>query len=94
MQCPQCGAETPDDKWNCVSCRVNLYWAHEHYAELAHIREEQGLQAAAVAPAFLTQSHRKELNERASRGLDKMNKVREIARRVMQQPPQGTTEAQ
>ncbi len=94
MQCPQCGAETPDDKWNCVSCRVNLYWAHEHYEELARIREQQGLQAAPAVPAFLTQSHRKELNERAARGLDKMNKVREIARRAMQCPPQKTSEAQ
>ena len=23
MKCPQCGAETPDEEWNCVACRIN-----------------------------------------------------------------------
>jgi hypothetical protein len=27
--CPQCGADTPEGAWNCPSCQVTLYWAHE-----------------------------------------------------------------
>ena len=89
MQCPHCGAETPDDQWNCVVCRINLYWAQQHYAELARIREQQGLGVQANTPPFLVQAHQRELSERAARGLDGMNRVREIARRVMRQ---GSTE--
>jgi hypothetical protein len=83
MRCPQCGAETPDDAWNCVACRINLYWAHQHYAELAHIREQQGAGVVTTTPPFLVVAHQRELSERAERGLGGMNKVREIARRVM-----------
>lgn len=83
MRCPQCGAESPDDAWNCVNCRINLYWAHEHYEELAHIRAGQGLAEPSSAPPFLVAVHDHELADRAKRGLNGMNKVREIARRVM-----------
>ncbi|HEX9038475.1 MAG TPA: hypothetical protein VF808_15945 [Ktedonobacterales bacterium] len=82
-RCPQCGAESPDDAWNCVNCRINLYWAHEHYDELANIRTDQGLDEQASAPPFLVNAHSHELAERATRGLNGMSKVREIARRVM-----------
>jgi hypothetical protein len=87
MRCPQCGAETPDDSWNCVSCRINLYWAHEHYEELAHIRERQHLNSRPSTPPFLVKVHQRELDARAKRGLNGMNKVREIARRVMRGDP-------
>ena len=83
MRCPQCNAETPDDEWNCVSCRVNLYWAYQHYDELVRIRGQQGLAAPASTPSFLVASHRREMDERAKRGLQVENKVRMIARRVM-----------
>ena len=83
MRCPQCGTETPDAEWNCVSCRINLYWAHQHFAELAQIREQQGLQTHASTPAFLLTSHQREMGERARRGGQLENKVRMIARRVM-----------
>ena len=83
QQCPQCGTECPDDAWNCVSCRINLYWAHQHYAELARIREQQGLDTGASTPPFLISSSKHELQERTARGLNKGNKVRAIARRVM-----------
>ena len=83
MLCPQCGAETPVDQWNCVACRINLYWAHQHYEELARIREQQGLLGRATTPPFLIDAHARELSERVARGLGGMNKVREIARRVM-----------
>jgi hypothetical protein len=68
-------------------CRINLYWAHQHYKDLAHIREGQGLDGAASTPAFLVLAHKRELSERAKRGLDGMNKVREIARRAMRLGP-------
>ena len=83
MRCPQCGAETPDEEWNCTSCRVNLYWAHQHYEELARIREQQGLDARASSPSFLITSHQREMRDRARRGGQIENKVRNIARRVM-----------
>jgi len=83
MQCPQCGAETPDDEWNCVACRVNLYWAHQHYEELARIRAQQGLDTRPSTPSFLVASSKRELSERARRGGKAENKVRAIARRIL-----------
>jgi hypothetical protein len=83
MRCPQCGAETPENEWNCVSCRVNLYWAHQHYAELARIREQQGLDAHAKTPPFLVTSHQREMSDRARRGGPIESKVRSIARKIM-----------
>jgi hypothetical protein len=83
MRCPQCGAETPDDQWNCVSCRINLYWAHQHFDELARMRTQQGLEAEAEIPPFLVRVSERELGDRARRGGSGENKVRQIARRVM-----------
>ena len=83
MQCPQCGTETSDDEWNCMSCRINLYWAHQHFAELAQIRERQGLTIHASTPSFLLSSHRREMHDRTRRAGQPENKVRMIARRVM-----------
>src|SRR5438876_1056626 len=57
MQCPQCGAETPDEEWNCVSCRMNVYWASQHYEDLAGIRQRQGLRTSADTPSFLLHAH-------------------------------------
>jgi hypothetical protein len=83
MRCPHCGTEAPEDAWNCPSCRINLYWAHQHYEELARIRSQQGLASRTSTPPFLVTVSRRELNDRAARGLNVMNKVRIIARRVM-----------
>lgn len=83
MRCPQCGAETPDDQWNCVSCRINLYWAHQHFDELARLRTQQGLEAEAEIPPFLVRVSERELGDRARRGGSSENKVRQIARRLM-----------
>jgi len=83
MQCPQCGAETPDEEWNCVSCRINVYWASQHYANLAGIRQQQGLHASPATPSFLLQAHAKAMDERADRGGKVEHKVRQIARRAM-----------
>jgi len=83
MQCPQCGAETPDTEWNCVSCRMNVYWASQHYQDLACIRREQGLPASPPTPGFLVQVHERAMGERADRGGRVEHKVRQIARRAM-----------
>lgn len=83
MQCPQCGAETPDEEWNCVSCRMNVYWASQHYGDLARIRRQQGLPPDASTPAFLVQAHEHAMDERATRGGRVEHRVRQIARRVM-----------
>ena len=83
MKCPQCGAETPDQEWNCVSCRINVYWASQHYEELAQIRHKQGLQAAASTPSFLIKTHEAAMDDRSDRGGRVEHKVRQIARLVM-----------
>ncbi len=83
MQCPQCGAQTPDEEWNCGSCRMNVYWASQHYGDLAGIRRLQGLPDAAETPSFLVQAHENAMNERAGRGGRVEHRVRQIARRVM-----------
>lgn len=83
MQCPQCGAQTPDEDWNCVSCRMNVYWASQHYEDLAGIRQRQGLRANADTPPFLVRAHASAMDERAERGGKVEHKVRQIARRVM-----------
>jgi hypothetical protein len=83
MQCPQCGAETPDEEWNCVACRMNVYWASQHFDDLARIRRQQGLATAAETPGFLVQAHQRAMTERADRGGREEHKVRQIARRAM-----------
>ena len=83
MQCPQCGAETPDEEWNCVSCRMNVYWASQHYGDLAEIRRREGLPASAPTPRFLIEAHERAMDERAERGGRVEHKVRHIARLVM-----------
>jgi hypothetical protein len=80
MRCPQCGAETPDDDWNCVSCRINIYWASQHYDDLAQIRTRQGLCVGADTPPFLREAHEREMNERIERNGRIEHKVRQIAR--------------
>ncbi len=83
MICPQCGAENADNAWNCVSCRINLYWASQHYEELARMREQKGLDPHTQTPSFLVRVSQSELAERAKRGLNTDSKVRTIARKVM-----------
>ena len=88
MRCPQCGAETPDNEWNCVACRMNVYWASQHYADLAGIRHGQGLAARADTPAFLIRAHTDAMDERALRGGKVEHKVRQIARLAMRRAGQ------
>jgi|SRR5215467_9056392 len=83
MECPQCGAVTPDDEWNCPSCRINVYWASQHYADLAQIRGKQGLRVPAKTPSFLLAAHEAAMTERADHGGREEHRVRQIARRAM-----------
>ena len=83
MRCPQCGAETADSEWNCVSCRINVYWASKHFDELASIRRDHGMPTAAATPAFLLNTHRNAMEDRADRGGRIEHKVRAIARLMM-----------
>ncbi len=83
MKCPQCGAVTPDEEWSCIACRMNVYWASQHYDDLAEIRRQQGLPAGAPTPPFLVKAHEKAMGERAERGGRVEHKVRQIARRAM-----------
>jgi len=83
MQCPQCGAQTPDDDWNCLSCRMNVYWASQHYESLANLRLQHGLPTAADTPPFLREVHEHALRERAEHGGRVEHRVRQIARRTM-----------
>lgn len=34
MKCPQCGTMNSDEAKNCGQCRINVYWASQHYSEL------------------------------------------------------------
>ncbi len=88
MKCPQCGAETPDDEWNCSNCRVNVYWASQHYDELAQIRRDHGLMPGAATPAFLIETQKSAMDERGAAGRVE-HKVRQIARMVMRKKGAG-----
>ena len=88
MKCAQCGADTPDEDWNCTSCRMNVYWASRHLPELDRRRDELRLIDAAETPAFLRQAHAEAMAERADRGGREEHRVRQIARRAMARPGQ------
>jgi hypothetical protein len=66
-----------------------VYWASQHYERLAHIRQEQGLPAAAETPPFLLRVHELAMDERADRGGRVEHKVRQIARQVMRRQREG-----
>lgn len=51
--CPQCGAMNDDAAKNCTACRVNLYWAFQHYEELAALRQENLLSPKPLSAPFL-----------------------------------------
>ncbi len=81
MLCPNCGAETPDQEWNCLSCRMNVYWASQHYEHLSTLRREQGLREAASTPPFLVEAHKSAMGERPNQRVE--HKVRQVARLAM-----------
>ncbi|HET8910035.1 MAG TPA: zinc ribbon domain-containing protein [Ktedonobacteraceae bacterium] len=57
--CPQCGTPNGDDAKNCQMCRVNLYWAFQHYEELASLREANRLNARPKTATFLVETSKK-----------------------------------
>lgn len=59
VECPQCGVPNEDDAKNCQGCRINLYWAFQHYENLAAIREANLLTPRPETPSFLTETSRK-----------------------------------
>jgi rubredoxin len=82
MICPQCRSEIVDEDWNCPSCRINVYWAQQHFEELAGVRGRGGLQPPST-PAFLVSCSKQAFSERAERLKNADGKMREIARRAM-----------
>jgi hypothetical protein len=91
MRCPRCATEAPDDAWNCPSCRINLYWATQHYEGLAEIRDGLGLPASASSPLFLIKAHTDAMDDRARRGGIVENKVRATARKVMRRKQESNS---
>jgi hypothetical protein len=64
---------------------MNVYWASQHFHELARMRDELGLPLAVETPPFLRRVHAEAMNERAEHGGREEHKVRQIARRAMAQ---------
>ncbi|HEY0756728.1 MAG TPA: hypothetical protein VGD98_22435 [Ktedonobacteraceae bacterium] len=58
-ECPQCGTINQDDVKNCSECRINMYWAAQHYQELATLRQSNQLAAAPQTPSFLVETSQK-----------------------------------
>jgi hypothetical protein len=73
---------------------MNVYWASQHYDELAEIRRQQGLATASNTPPFLRSAHEHALNERADRGGRVEHKVRQIARLAMRRPRSAASASQ
>lgn len=59
VECPQCATMNEDDVKNCRACRINLYWAFQHYAELASIREANRLAPRPESSHFLIETSRR-----------------------------------
>ncbi|HEX7737350.1 MAG TPA: hypothetical protein VF458_21060 [Ktedonobacteraceae bacterium] len=57
--CPQCGTMNEDNVKNCSQCRINMYWAYQHFQELAAIRENNKLAPAPQSPVFLLETSKK-----------------------------------
>ena len=58
-ECPQCGTLNEDDAKNCKACRVNLYWAFQHYEELAALREANKLASRPETASFLIETSKR-----------------------------------
>ncbi len=55
-ECPQCGTRNEDDIKNCRGCRVNMYWAFQHYEELMAIRKANKLASRPETFPFLVET--------------------------------------
>ncbi|HCJ34736.1 MAG TPA: hypothetical protein DHV65_10635 [Ktedonobacter sp.] len=58
-ECPQCDTMNDDDAKNCQGCRVNLYWAFQHYEELAALRKANNLAPKPTSAPFLVETSKK-----------------------------------
>jgi len=58
-KCPQCGTMNEDDVKNCRGCRVNMYWAFQHYEELAALREANRLAPRPETSPFLIETSKR-----------------------------------
>ena len=58
-ECPQCGIMNEDDVKNCGGCRVNMYWAFQHYDELATIRKANSLMPRPETSYFLIETSKR-----------------------------------
>jgi hypothetical protein len=56
IECPQCGTINEDDVKNCKRCRINMYWAFQHYVELSAIRQANTLAPRPETPPFLIET--------------------------------------
>jgi hypothetical protein len=59
IECLQCRTNNKDDVKNCRTCRVNMYWAFQHYEELAAIRQANRLAPCPVTATFLVETSRR-----------------------------------
>ena len=58
-ECPQCGTMNEDDVKNCSGCRINMYWAFQHYEELAAIRQVNKLVPRPETSPFLIETSKR-----------------------------------
>ena len=59
VECPQCATINEDIVKNCRGCRVNIYWAFQHYGELAAIREANKLMPRPETSPFLIETSKR-----------------------------------
>lgn len=59
MLCPRCQMANVFMAKNCQRCRVNLYWAQQHYKELVCLRQKHQLPADAPTASFLLETSRR-----------------------------------
>ena len=65
IECPQCGIMNEDDVKNCGRCRVNMYWAFQHYEDLAAIRARNKLIPRPETPPFLSETSQESIKGRS-----------------------------
>src|SRR6266496_1572772 len=58
-ECPQCGTMNEDDIKNCRACRINMYWAFQHYEELTALREASKLAPRPETASFLIETSKR-----------------------------------
>lgn len=59
IECPQCGAQNKDTAKNCRGCRINLYWAAQHYEELRTLRPASQLAPEPETAPFLIETSKR-----------------------------------